>query len=279
MGKQVVLYLADSTVNGVITIDVMNWAGNAFKIPRTELDNPALPTGIHAGVYFLMCDDETTDKDAVYIGESCDIKKRLKQHIADYKTEKEKFYWHTAVVFTSPQLTKTHTLYIENALRIQAQSNNNCTVLTKATTSTKLDIGTQDSCDQFISEVKMLLGMLKYKIYDETTTATVTDNILHCTDSKGTDARGYVSSNGFTVLKGSQVSKNIVQSFTKDNYYKLRCKLEAEKIISDGIFTKDYDEFKSPSAASSVVLGRSSNGKTDWKTSAGISLGEMDTNI
>ena len=39
-------------------------------------------------------------------------------------------------------------------------------------------------------------------------------------------------------------------------------------------FTQDYT-FKSPSLASSIVLGRSSNGRTEWKDATGRTLKEL----
>ena len=47
-----------------------------------------------------------------------------------------------------------------------------------------------------------------------------------------------------------------------------------EGVIEDGTFTRDY-EFAARSAASAVVLGRTSNGNADWKTAVGIKLGEL----
>lgn len=276
MGKQMVLYLADSTIDGIVDIEVINWAGKVLKIPRNELENDFWPSGAQAGVYFLMSIDEQTGEDAVYIGESTDVKKRLKQHIADYSRGKERFYWHTAVVFVGRQLNKSHIQYMENVLKQQAQISNNYQVLTKATTSVKTDAGTRDSCNQFIAEIKMLLGLLKYKIYDEPQSVQVNQsNMLFCKDSKGAEANGYVSANGFTVVRGSKVSPDVVYSFVTHPYYALRRKLEESGIIENGVFTKDCDEFKAPSAASSVVLGRSSNGNTDWKNVAGIPLKDL----
>ena len=40
------------------------------------------------------------------------------------------------------------------------------------------------------------------------------------------------------------------------------------------IFTQDYT-FNSPSTASGVIMGRTSNGKKDWKNSKGITLKEL----
>ena len=45
-------------------------------------------------------------------------------------------------------------------------------------------------------------------------------------------------------------------------------------MIVDKIFTRDY-EFSVPSAASAVVLGRTSNGKADWKTRTGVSAKDV----
>ena len=67
------------------------------------------------------------------------------------------------------------------------------------------------------------------------------------------------------MLKDSIINNLTTPSFKgKVYYYRLREKLIKEKVIVDYKFVKDY-EFQAPSAASSVVLGRASNGKTDWK--------------
>ena len=50
--------------------------------------------------------------------------------------------------------------------------------------------------------------------------------------------------------------------------------LVKEGIIVDRAFTRDY-EFNAPSAASAVVLGHTSNGNVDWKTSEGVKLKDL----
>ena len=77
-------------------------------------------------------------------------------------------------------------------------------------------------------------------------------------------------------MKGSQVSDHTTSSVAVHGkgYYKLRLQLENEGIIKDRHFQKDY-EFSSPSAASTVILGRNSNGNLDWKTSDGKNLKEL----
>lgn len=272
MGEQIMLYLLSGTIKGAVTIEIQNWALTSIKIPRTELGINKLSDELNqAGVYFLMCLDEKTGEESVYIGESLNVQKRLKQHIQEYEIGKERFYWNTAIVFVSHQLDKTRITYMENVLTQQAKICNNYKILTKATqTAVKVSLGTQDSCDQFISKIKMLLGLLDYKIYDEVSNEKIDKkNTLFCKN-----AEGFVSANGFTILKGSKV-ESIKASFKGHPYYILRSKLEQNKTIVDGVFTKDCDDFKAPSAASSVVLGRPSNGKTDWKNASGTPLKDL----
>ena len=77
--------------------------------------------------------------------------------------------------------------------------------------------------------------------------------------------------NSFILLSGSMINSSTVNSFKfKDVYRDITtnyCRFE------DGLYVlkKDYT-FSSPSTASSVVLGRSSNGWKDWKDEQGRRL-------
>lgn len=77
--------------------------------------------------------------------------------------------------------------------------------------------------------------------------------------------------NSFILLSGSKINSTTSNSFNRKDAYRditnNYCSLE------DGLYVlkKDYT-FASPSTASSVVLGRSSNGWTDWKDKQGRSL-------
>lgn len=99
---------------------------------------------------------------------------------------------------------------------------------------------------------------------------------LYCKGS-GANAKGFVSLGGFTVLKGSKISDHMVSSFELrgKSYFNLRNKLVGDGIIVNDIFEKDY-EFNASSAASTVILGRTSNGNVDWKNDSGISLKDIN---
>ena len=53
--------------------------------------------------------------------------------------------------------------------------------------------------------------------------------------------------------------------------------IDSGKIIDDGDSYKLVDDifFRSPSTASNMVLGRNSNGRTEWKDSKGRKLNEI----
>ena len=105
--------------------------------------------------------------------------------------------------------------------------------------------------------------------------------IFYCEqDSTGTCAKGFPengfpATRGFTVLAGSIISDCVSDSLDNpeswNNYGELREELINDGIIEGRVFQRDYT-FTAPSAASSVVLGYSSNGKISWKTKDGSTL-------
>ncbi|WP_170287618.1 DUF4357 domain-containing protein [Aquibacillus halophilus] len=93
----------------------------------------------------------------------------------------------------------------------------------------------------------------------------------------GLKAVGYPTDSGFLVEKGGIVSSEFSNS-VKSGTVNLRDELiDKQILVRHGeflTFTQDY-EFSSPSAASSLVFGRSSNGLTSWKLANGKTLKEV----
>ncbi len=261
-GKSIELFFVNGTSDGVITAELRNWSGKAIKIPRIEIgkDNEDLSD---IGVYLLYCTDDDGNQ-KIYVGESEDVEKRLKQHILDYEKEKEAFYWNFAVAFIDNRLDKAEIRYIENSIANEITEANPNKLLTKNTfNNTNLKASQIAVAEEFIEHAKTLLDALGLKLVDTTPKAESNTQYLYC-KGKESKAIGFVSNNGFTVLKGSIINKDTTPSFTDSTYYKLREKLIQEQVIVDNVFVKDY-EFQSPSASSSVVLGSSSNGKIAWR--------------
>ncbi|SFG83266.1 protein of unknown function [Lachnospiraceae bacterium C7] len=274
-GKSIELFLVNGTADSLITAELSNWNGEAIKIPRTEVLECNRNDIKGAGVYFLFC-KEDDGEDAVYIGEAENCLDRLKQHLRDFQIDKEDYYWNAAVVFVGRDLNKALIRYLENRLVDIARECGRYKVLTKNTyKKTVMKESQIASMEEFIDNIKILIATLGYNVLKAIPQATNDTKYIYCKRA-GALATGFISKEGLTVLKGSKVSENIADSFIRrsKSYYNLRNQLERDGIIVAGVFQKDY-EFSAPSAASSVVLGRPSNGNVEWKDENGIILKEL----
>ena len=275
-GKSIELFLVNGTAESLVTAELSNWNGKAIKIPRTEVSDCTREDVKGVGVYFLFCEEDNGDA-SVYIGEAENVLDRLNQHLRDYGSGKEQYYWNTAVVFVGRDLNKALIRYLENRLVELAKEAGRYKLLTKNTyKNTVLKESQIATMEEFIDNVKVLISALNYKVLTPTPKATDNTVYLHCKGQSGANATGFVSPGGFTVLQGSTISDHTVDSFQTrgKGYYNLRNRLIKDGVIQNGTFIKDY-EFSAPSAASAVVLGHNSNGNNDWKTDTGIKLKDL----
>ena len=276
-GKTIELFFVNGTSDGIITAELSNWNGKAIKIPRIEVQSCEREDIRGTGIYFLLCKDEAGN-DSVYVGEAENVYDRLLQHIRDFQAGKETYYWNAAVIFTGRDLNKAHIRYLENKLVEITIACNRYKMLTKNTYKhAKLKESQIAIMDEFVDNIKLLTSALGYKFLEEVPKAKTNTTYFYC-KARGSQAKGFISAGGFTVLQGSLTSENMTSSLELHSncYYKLRNELESSGIIVDRIFQKDY-EFTAPSAASTVIIGNPSNGNADWKTENGIKL--KDVNI
>lgn len=274
-GKAIELFLVNGSADSLTTAELSNWNGKAIKIPRTEIAGCDRDDIKGVGVYFLMC-QEDDGTDSVYIGEAENVLDRLSQHLRDYQSGKEKYYWNAAVIFVGRDLNKALIRYLENRFVEIAKDCGRYSILTKNTYKNTVLKETQiATMEEFIDNVKILINTLGYKVLVPVPKATDDTVYLYC---KGTEAnaKGFVSTGGFTVLSGSKISDHTVPSLETQGkgYFNLRNTLIKEEVIKDGVFQKGY-EFSAPSAASAVILGHTSNGNVDWKTENGTKLKDL----
>jgi len=276
--KTIELFLVDGTISGIVTVELSNWSGKAIKIPRKEIKKSKREDITLPGVYFLLREgaDGSTH---VYIGEGENVKDRLVRHINAYNTGGEEYYWANAIMFVDRALNKTLIRYLENRIYVTMKSIGKYKVLTKNTYKNTIIKESQiATMEEFISNVAILLKPMGYDFLDVPEKPEPSETILYC-KGNGAVAKGFVSANGFNVLEGSMVSDSIAPSFASNKaWYNKRKELEENGTISNKQLTKDC-EFTSPSAASSIVLGRPSNGQEDWKNAEGLSLKEINKNI
>lgn len=278
-GKKITLFLMDGFPEGRISCELSNWTGKAYRIPRScvrEFNNDDLSK---AGVYILFGKTDDPDKEGVaYIGEADGIRKRLEQHLA------QKDFWNDAIVFISKDnnLNKAHIKYIENRL-FETATEAGRYALENSNKPTRSSISEPDMAEmeEFIANIKLLIGTLGFKIFEPLISAqkTNSDNMLYIQATRGASAQGFSTSEGFVVLKNSLIADSVTRSFT-DNYRQLRKKLLANKTVveeKEGLRLVKDTLFSSPSTAASIVMGRCANGLAEWKTKDGRILKMLET--
>ena len=280
-GKSIELFLVNGTADSLITAELSNWNGKALKIPRIEVASCSRDDITQAGVYFLFC-KEDDGSDSVYIGEAENVKERLVQHLRDYQSEKEKYYWNTAVIFIGRDLNKALIRYLENRFVEIARSCKRYSVLTKNTYRNTVMKESQIAVmEEFVDNVKTLINALGYKVLEpvlqvDSIAATADDELLYITTG-GATATGRVTSEGFVVLKGATVNEKVSVKSLSAGMVKLREKYLKEGKVENLVTTEDL-LFSSSSAAADFVLGYSVSGPRTWKTKDGRSLKEIEDN-
>lgn len=283
--KTIKIFLIDGDPNGRMSCELSNWTGKAYKIPRFKIkdcnDRDDLQ---NTGVYLLFGKNES-GKELVYIGEAETILNRLSQHL------KSKDFWYETIVFVSKDenLNKAHIKYLENRLYEIAKSTNRYQ-LENSITPTQSSISESDKAEmeEFLDNIKMLVNTLGHKVFESKREIQIESNSTQNNQKindlfiikgvRGADAYGKPTSDGFVVLKDSKIASKTVNSFTQ-TFVNLRAKLVDEKVIlienEISYLPEDYI-FSSPSAAASIVMGRTANGLVEWKLQDGTTLKDFE---
>ena len=267
----ITMILRNGMPTGIVQCNLDEWIGVSYKIPRNRLnESKELKNIENTGVYILFGVDEETGENRAYIGEAENIYKRLLQH------NKTKDFWNDFLVFVSQNnsLNKAHIKFIENMLYTKAKEVERF-IIDNDTEPTKssLDGADEIRAVKFYEKIVLLTSVYGYRIFDKILTQQeVKEEEIYYINSIGLKASGAQSEEGFIVFKGSQSS----EEFKKASSQSLRNKwneLRNQKIVDQGVFLKDII-FSSPSTAAAMVLGRNSNGLTQWKNRDGKTLKE-----
>ena len=278
-GKSIELFLVNGTADSLIIAELSNWNGKAIKIPRIEVSSCNRDDITQAGVYFLFC-KEDDGSDSVYIGEAENVKDRLVQHLRDYQSEKEKYYWSTAVVFIGRDLNKDLIRYLENRFVEIARASKRYLVLTKNTYRNTVMKESQIAVmEEFVDNVKVLINALGYKVLEpfaqvDSSPATVDDELLYIT-SGSVNATGKVTAEGFVVFAGATLNDKMSVKSLSAGMQKQRKKLFDSSKVNNLVTTEDI-LFSSSSAAADFILGYSVSGSKTWKTKDGRTLKELE---
>jgi hypothetical protein len=134
--------------------------------------------------------------------------------------------------------------------------------------------------ESFLEEMLLCYPVLGVDIFEKPALMSRKERV-YILRSKGIVARGYEIVNGFVVLAGSQAVTREVPSI-HEHLSSLRNFLVEDKAFrlekNRWVSTQDL-VFNSPSTAAGVLLGRSANGRIEWKDGRGKTLKAYQSNI
>ena len=261
----------------------------AFKIPREQFSREMLDKFPESGntfrdkacVYILFGEnwdrENLEGEEEAYIGQSQSIDSRFKSHASPSRD----WGWSEALIFclNDDEFNQSHMYYVEGQLIQQAQ---NCRIPLRnrpAETNATIQTFYKRTADDFVERVKLLCGVLGYKLFEPLPTdadvsqpptdvdqPSLSDfpTFIHRNSSGRYEATGKLTGNGktFMVIAGSTISRTEANSIPESGKAK-RAELQASGIITDFRFERNY-VFRSPSAAAYVVSGGAENGNTFW---------------
>ncbi len=296
LGRTVRLFLAEGTASGVITAEIMNWTGHVLTGSRSGLPTLLKRSELErTGIYLLTGPDpEDSGTLQVYIGESDNVGKRLAQHGKD----EDKDFWERICVVTSKDqnITKAHARYLEARVINVANASDNANVVNGTRPPTPpLPEADESDMEFFIEQLKLILPVLGFDFLRQPASVAQADSkagaiptecgtspIFRLTSKKhGVEAQARERDGEFVVL-GDSTAVAGWKGKASHSYAKRHTQLvKSGKLVTGKGDTLRFAEdvvFRSPSAASSVILGRTDNGRTSWKIGdSGISYGEWQS--
>jgi hypothetical protein len=265
------IFLPQGDPDGLRLIEKSNWTGQGLAFSRSAFDLARMrPEISRTGVYVLTGMSEESSLPTLYVGEGDPVKPRLESHYAN------KDFWTWGVFFVSKDgsLNKAHVKHLESRLIEYAKAAKQANLDNQNTPQTpSLSEADIADCESYLQDMLSILPLLNLTVFEVPKAKPRAKNLLHI-ESKGVKAQGYEASQGFIVRKDSQAVAEEVPSI---HHYGtvLRADLIKQgvlcKVNDHFIFSQDYT-FSSPSTAAMVVLGRTANGRIEWKDNKGQTL-------
>lgn len=271
------IFVVDGDPDGLRLVERSNWVGKAMIFPRALLSRIKQRAELaQTGVYLLLGPRDDGEGEMLYVGEGDPVLPRLQDHFT------KKDFWNRAVCFVAApgQLNKAHVQFLEASLIRLARAAKRLP-LDNANQPAEPSLSEADCADMqvFLENMLGMLPVLGVHAFEQVAANPAAATLLTC-KGKGVAATGYEASQGFVVKAGSQAVGESVPSMQLHvrSMFDLR-----QELIGNGVFERDGERyrfvqdyvFSSPSTAAAVVLGRSANGRIEWKDAAGKTLKEL----
>lgn len=272
-GRSLELFFIDGRPDGMLTAEVFNWTGHVLRLPRTQLKQALQrPETDYTGVYVLL--GERNGTPLAYIGETEDLGERLRSHAA------KKDWWDTAILVTSAanNLHKAHVKYLEARL-VEIAREVGTMPLDNGNTPPRssLSEAATSNMESFLETLQMVLPAIRVDMFlnkarpaDTATmapTASTSEPIFVIqSDRTGVNARALLKDGEMEVQAGSL--GRTIENRSSYSYADLINSLTAAGVVTSEAgqtrFLQNYS-FSSVSAAAAAIVGRSANGRTEWK--------------
>jgi len=268
------IFVPGGELEGVRLLEKSNWNGSGLVCPRAAFARAKFrPEFSKTGVYVLSGPGSDGNLPLIYIGEGDPTRPRVEQHYA------RKDFWTTVFLFASKDtyLNKAHIQYLEARLINLAAEAKRCELENGNQPSLpSMSEGDVAEAEGFLSEMLVCFPVLGLGVFEKPSTGAIRQQVFFL-KGRGIEAKGYESAEGFVVLANSEAAKDAVPSIHRYMLDMRAAFIKSGVLRDDGgtyRFTQDY-EFDSPSTAAGVVLGRTANGRVEWKDSGGHSLKEF----
>lgn len=275
-GVSVRVFLADGTPEGLRVVEKSNWTGIATMCARAQYPEMRIRDEFSKpGVYVLIGQSESkTSQHSIYIGQADIARERLDDHL------KNKDFWTHLILFSSKDtnLNKAHVQYIESKLiQLANQAKRAIVENTNVPRPPFLSEAERADADSFLDDMLIIYPLLGLSAFEVTSADSPRSSRRLFLGGPGAQASGQDTPEGFVVFKGSTARLDAVNStheYLLDQRADLLTKGVLIQVGESLELTQDY-VFSSPSTAAGVFLGRSANGRTEWKDENGRTLKQI----
>ena len=288
MDNECITLLIMNHYNGLKKATLDNWDGVAYIGERKHIPTlQKIEQLSYPGIYFLIGSYKETNEKVLYVGKSNNLANRLQTHNSDHNKD----WFESFVAFTSKNgdLNSSHAEYLEADFIELAQKNAGSITLDNSCGSNvkkdgKLTNMYMPRVEGYKKKALVIINNLNLLEFmntgEEKTPKQIPNGDIVFTmnlkrNNKDKTASLEITENGYKLVKGSYVAKDEAPYFSGMSAYKKRNELIDKGLLQDlgdVYITTDDIYFKSPSGASDVVAGSSTNGRTEWKLENGTTL-------